>query len=144
MKSKSSRLQNLKIWISRQEHAWEYTKYALPQWERKRSIQNRMYLLEPEILICIDLHLPFYLYDLAFSKCLCTYSLNMPVLCFSNPFSIHHYASITQSHRYKYLLIINLHKKIYVSTCFPFLSMPYKLDYALKPQKCKAVMDTWG
>ena len=45
-----------------------------------------MYPLKPEILICIELHLPFYLYDLAFSKHLRTYSLNMPVLCLSNPF----------------------------------------------------------
>ena len=45
-----------------------------------------MYPLKPEILICIELHLPFYLYDLAFSKHLRTYSLYMPVLCLSNPF----------------------------------------------------------
>ena len=78
---------------------------TVPQWEWERFIQNRMYPLEPEIFICIDLHLPFYLYDLAFSKHLCVYSLNMPVLCLS---CIHHYASKHKSHRCKYLLIINI------------------------------------
>ena len=57
-----------------------------PNGKGKRSVQNMIYPLEPEIQICIDLHLPFYLYDLAFSKHLRTYSLNMPVLCLSNPF----------------------------------------------------------
>ena len=64
---------------------WLMPMEDVPQWERKRSFQNRMYPLEPEILICKDLHLPFYLYDLAFSKHLHTYSLNMHVLCLSNP-----------------------------------------------------------
>ena len=45
---------------------------------------------------------------------------------------IHHYASKHKSHKYKYLLIINICINIFVSTFFLFLSMPYKLDYALK------------
>ena len=65
---------------------WPMPMEDVPQWERKRSIQNRRYPLEPEILICIDLHLPFYLYDLAFPKYLRTYSSNMLVLYLSNPF----------------------------------------------------------
>ena len=51
---------------------------------------------------------------------------------------IHHYASKHKSHKHKYFLIINMRKNIFVSTFFPFLSMPYKLDYALKLQKWKA------
>ena len=43
-----------------------------------------------------------------------------------------------KSHRHKYPLIIKIRKNISVSTCLPFLSMPYKLDYALKTQKWKA------
>ena len=80
-----------------------------------------IYPLEPKILICIDLHLPFCLYELAFSKQLHTYSLNMPVLCLSSPFM------------HSSLCIPN----ISISTYFPFLSMPYKLGYALKTQKWK-------
>ena len=65
---------------------WPMSMEDVPQWERKRSVQNKMYPLEPEILICINFHLPSYLYDLAFSNHLHIYSLNMPVLCLSNPF----------------------------------------------------------
>ena len=37
-----------------------------------------------------------------------------------------------KSHRYKYLLIINIQKNIFVSTYFLFLGMPRKLDFSLK------------
>ena len=62
----------------------------------------------------------FYLYDLAFSKHLCTYSLNMPVLCLSNPFM--HLSFCYQQHKsckHKYLLMIN----IYINICFHHLSV---------------------
>jgi len=52
---------------------------------------------------------------------------------------IHHYVSKQKSHKHKYLFIINICKNIFVSTFFPFLSMSYELDYALKTRKWKAV-----
>ena len=51
---------------------------------------------------------------------------------------IQHYASKHKSHKHKYFLKMNICKNISVSTFFLFLSMPYKLDYALKLQKWKA------
>ena len=57
-------------------------------------------------------------------------------MCLSNPFM---HSSKHGSYRYKYFLIINICKSIFVFTCLPFLSMQYKLDYALKTQKWKAV-----
>ena len=76
-----------------------------------------MYPLEPEILICIDLHLPYYLYDLS---------------------CIHHYASKHKLYKDKYFLIINICKKNLRFHLLSVLSMPCKLDYALETQKWKA------
>lgn len=50
----------------------------------------------------------------------------------------HSVSKIHKSHKHKYLMMINIYINIFVSTFFPFLSMPYKLDYALKTQKWKA------
>ena len=118
---------------------WPMLVEGVPQWERKSFFQNMMYLLELEILICIDIHLPFYFYDLAFSKHLCTYSLNMHVLCLSNPFMHSSFASKHKSLEHKCFLKIIICKNNSISTFFPFLSMLYKLDYALETQKQRAI-----
>ena len=68
------------------EILWPMPMEDEPQWERKRFVKNKMYPLEPEILIYANLHLLFHLNNLAFSKYLRTYSLNISVLCLSNPF----------------------------------------------------------
>ena len=118
---------------------WPMPVEGVPQWERKSSIQNKMYHLEPKILICIDVHLPSYLYDLAFPKNLRIYSLNVLVLCLSNPFMHSSFASKHKSHEHKCFLKINICKNNSISTFFPFLSMLYKLDYALETQQQKAI-----
>ena len=65
-------------------------------------------------------------------KHLHTYSLTMPALCLSIPFM--HLSSFSKHkyHKHKNLSMTNIYINIYVSGFFLFLSMSYKLDYALK------------
>ena len=99
-----------------------------------------MYHLEPKILICIDLHLPFYLYDIAFSKHLRTYSSNMPVLCLSNPF-MHSSLCIQTKISLALIFLGNQYMQKHLHFhLLSVLSMPCKLDYALKTPKVEGHM----
>ena len=105
---------------------------GLCQWEmylngkRERSVQNKMYPWKNKILICMDFTFITHLYNLAFSKHLPAYSLTCLycVILFLSYILVpkHEISSYLQTSLY---------------TISQFLSMPNRLDYALRTQNKK-------